>query len=104
MKAPAAQRLPVMVGDSSSPVGFVGIGTLGPDGFKERRRTGGDRKAWDDQTVRTLQSRAYIEIKVDFTGCDETLFRAICGDPLAYLAWQFRRLDPHWYLNGNDDD
>jgi hypothetical protein len=94
VKATAPQRLPVRVGDSSSPVGFVDIGTLGPDGFTERRRAADDVKARGGKTVHALQSRAYIEIKVDFTGCDATLFRAICGDPLAYLAWQFRALNP----------
>jgi hypothetical protein len=96
-----------MAGDWPNPVGFLDIGTVAADGFKERSRRsrpGDDRKAWDSQTVRTLQSHAYIEIKVDFSGFDEVLLRALWGDPLAYLAWQFRAINPHWYLNGADDD
>lgn len=94
MKA-AEQRLPVMIGDHPNPVGFVNFGTLAEDGIKLKRPNGDQLLARGGRSVR-------LDLKVDFTGFDRALVGAIMGDPLALLAYQARRINPHWYLDGDD--
>lgn len=74
--------------------GFILKGT--PDGYDHCRTFGGD-------IVRT-HARYRLELKVDFQTVDRTVLLALCGDPLARLALQARRINPHWYLNGDPDD
>lgn len=102
MKA-TEQRLPVMVGDHPNLIGFVDIGTIAEDGIRyandDCRAVGGypvkPPPIWTGRSVR-------MSLKVDFTGFDPMVLAAIVGGPLGLLAYEASHIDPHWYLNGDD--
>lgn len=103
MKAYSGPTGVVLVGPGGGD-GFRPLGHITADGITTTPRAGGDFPAWGGQAVRTAQSRCSITINVNFQHFDSPLWAAICGDPLAALTLAFRRINPHWYLEGDDDD
>lgn len=102
MKAPE-RRLPVLVGDWPNPAGFVDIGTIAADGIKyandDCRAVGG--YPVKPPPIRTLQDSYSMSITVSLEQFDRALVGAIIGDPLMWLAYEARRINPHWYLEGD---
>ena len=77
--------------------GFRHLGRISDDGIPAESDNDGDIPAFGGRTIRTVQSgHATITITVD-----RTLIADLLG-PLYALAWDARRIDPHWYLRGDE--
>jgi hypothetical protein len=59
--------------------------------------------AWSDPKVAVLQDEYTVSFTVDFAyGFDPVVLLAILGHPLAVLWWEMRKINSHWYLQGED--
>ncbi|PKQ59743.1 hypothetical protein B5566_02560 [Mycobacterium sp. MHSD3] len=63
-------------------------------------------RTWLPGDERVVSTRVVDNRTVTFTVTewDPIVIAAIWGDPLAAVALAFRHINPHWYLNGGDDD
>jgi hypothetical protein len=103
MKMPDT-RLPVKLVGFREPIGFVDVGTIVGDGPRMKPARGGDVPAFGgDRIIAALQPGVHVSLTVDFAGVDPLVFAAL-NSPLAYLALQARRINPHWYLESDTDD
>ncbi|PJE24750.1 MAG: hypothetical protein CK431_04440 [Mycobacterium sp.] len=100
MRAPET-RWPVGIRTAD---GFRVIGHLGAGGIQTPPKAQDVEKfAWGDRVVRTLQSQCAISFEMKFGDFDSLIWWALF-DPQAAAAVAFRRIDPHWYPRGGDDD
>jgi hypothetical protein len=56
--------------------------------------------AWPEVAV--LQDEYSVSFAVTIVDMKPLL--VAIGDPLAVLWWQMGKINPHWYLQGGDDD
>jgi hypothetical protein len=91
--------------------GFKPLGYIKSDGLKFKPAGGGRIPDDGDGLLAPVsrdcvihgQASYTVSVRVQFTGFDRTLILAMTGDPLALLAYEARRINPHWYLEGVDD-
>jgi hypothetical protein len=58
--------------------------------------------AWPEGAV--LQDKYSVSFAFTLIEPLSPMMLAILGDPLAVLWWQMGKINPHWYLQGGDDD
>lgn len=92
------RHLAVMAGDWPNPIGFVDIGTIADAGLTPAEQVLAYEQPVVDK-VRTLQARHTVSLTFALEQINHAALEILFG-PLALLAWQFRRINPHWYLEG----
>jgi hypothetical protein len=54
-------------------------------------------KPWDSEVISTIQADYSITIEYSVESFNIDVLAMLFG-PLYALAWQFRQINPHWYL------
>lgn len=74
------------------------LGTIREDGFR-MKTTAGDALAWPEGRTIKLQQSYSVSFECDATAFGPLILATLFG-PLAVLALEFSRINPHWYLDG----
>jgi hypothetical protein len=56
--------------------------------------------AWTDSEIAALQDE--YSVSFTFTIVDIKPWLVAIGDPLAVLWWEMGKINPHWYLRGDE--